>query len=139
MSKVIKSKVSILTKKIPYLGKELIFACDKKCNKAFGVNGRKKKQLSDDEDDYQYLTDGEVGIAPQCMGTWEGGDGKPTSLAEAPNKWCARECERSSLIDESDIQAINDFSLPVYNFSNRAESSLSGNDKIPVVVLKIVK
>jgi hypothetical protein len=139
MSKVIKDKVSILTKTIPYCGKEMIFACDKKCNKAFGINGREKKQLSDDEDDYQYLTDSEVGNAPQCMGTWEGGDGKPLTIAEAPNKWCVRECERSALIEEGDSQTINDFNFPVFNFCERADSELSGNDKIPVIVLKLVK
>jgi len=126
---------SILTKTITSFGAKVTFACDMNCNKAFGINGRAKEQLSEDEDDYRYLTDSEVGDAPKCMGTWEGGDGKPTSTNEAPNKWCVRECERSTLLDK-DNTAIDDFSLPVYNFNIRAKEHGTGNKAIPVVLIK---
>ncbi len=56
-------------------GQTCTFACDTQCDKAFGISGREKVSLSDDEDDYRYLTDGELGQAPQCTGTWEGGHG----------------------------------------------------------------
>ena len=72
-------------------------ACDGNCRKAWGINNRPKRQLSDDPDDYVFLADSELGDAPADPGTYEGGYGKPTSPAEFPNKWCVRECERSEM------------------------------------------
>lgn len=53
--------------------------------------------LSDDPDDYAYLADDEVGTAPIDPGTYEGGHAKPLPDSEKMNKWCVRECERSTL------------------------------------------
>jgi len=72
--------------------------CDGRCMKAWGINNRPKKQLSDHEDDYVFLADGVLGVAPADPGTAEGGDSKPTTIDERLNRWCARECERSVFI-----------------------------------------
>lgn len=68
--------------------------CDEKCNKAWGIMLRPKEQLSDDDDDVVYLSDDELGDAPENPPIWEGGEGKPTCDSEKMNKWCVRQCER---------------------------------------------
>ncbi len=98
---------------ITYFEKPAKVACDGNCKKAWGINSRQKRQLSDDEDDYEYFADGELGIAPKDPGTYEGGDGKPSSPSRFPNKWCVRECERCAMSrpDEYDLPLeIPDFS-----------------------------
>lgn len=76
----------------------LVSFCDGKCDKAFGTMERPKVHLSPTEyDDYAFLADDEVGIAPRS-GVWDGGQGKPID-GENPeqnwlNKWCIRSCER---------------------------------------------
>ena len=90
-------------------------ACDGKCHKAWGINNRPKRQLSEDEDDYEYLSDNELGEAPENPGTYEGGQGKnPKSL----NKWCARECERSKIFDMDEQIALKNFENPVKNIQS---------------------
>ena len=79
---------------ITYFGHPMKVACDRHCNKAWGINNRPRVQLSEGEDDYAYLADSELGDAPFNPGTYEGGDAKPDSPDEFPNKWCVRECER---------------------------------------------
>jgi hypothetical protein len=82
--------------------------CDGNCAKAWGINTRPRTQFSDDPDDYEFHADGELGDAPTNPGTYEGGEGKaPLSL----NKWCARECERSTIGNKR----LPDFSRRVYN------------------------
>lgn len=80
---------------IVYFGKAARVTCDRNCTKAWGINGRPRVQLSDDDDDYEWLTDDELGTAPADPGTYEGGQGKPLTPDWFPNKWCVRECERS--------------------------------------------
>ena len=82
---------------VQYFGQPVRVACDGKCTKAWGISNRPKVQLSDDEDDYAFLTDGELDDAPADPGTYEGGQGKPSSDLYFPNKWCVRECERCSM------------------------------------------
>lgn len=82
---------------ITYMSQKAKVACDGNCGKAWGVNTRPKRQLSDDPDDYVYLADSELGDAPINPGTYEGGHAKPESVAEFPNKWCVRECERCEM------------------------------------------
>lgn len=82
---------------ITYFGQQAKVNCDRKCNKAWGINNRPKVQLSANEDDYAYLADGELGTAPVDPGTYEGGEAKPLSPDEFPTKWCVRECERSNM------------------------------------------
>jgi hypothetical protein len=83
-----------MEKLITYAGQPAKVRCDEKCNKAWGGNSRPKNQLSDDEDDWEYLSDSELGEAPTDPGTYEGSDAKPTNDAEKMNRWCVRECER---------------------------------------------
>ena len=75
-----------------------ILACDAKCEKAWGINRRPKVSMSEDEDDYAYLTDDELGTAPEDPGTAEGFESKPTCPEQRLNRWCTRECERSVMV-----------------------------------------
>lgn len=84
-------------KMIIYFGKPARVACDELCTKAWGINSRPSVQLSEDEDDYEYLADSELPEAPADPGTYEGGQGKPASAIGFPNKWCVRECERCAM------------------------------------------
>jgi hypothetical protein len=77
------------------VGESLIIGCDAKCSKAWGISSRPRVQLSENEDDYAYLSDDELPDAPDDPGTYEGGHGKPLAPFERLNKWCFRECERS--------------------------------------------
>ena len=79
---------------ITYGGQPMKVACDRRCDKAWGINNRPRVQLSESEDDYAFFADGELGEAPSDPGTYEGGHAKPESPDEFPNKWCVRECER---------------------------------------------
>ncbi len=106
-----------MEKLITYFGQQMRVGCDEKCYKAWGINKRPKVQLSDDEDDYAFLSDSELEIAPIDPGTYEGGHPKPTLKTEIPNKWCMRECERCahSKPGESDLPLqFDDFSKRVY-------------------------
>jgi hypothetical protein len=67
-------------------------ACDQKCDKAWGIQNRPRTQLSNDDDDWEWHSDTELGTAPIDPGTYEGGHAKP--LDKTINKWCVRECER---------------------------------------------
>lgn len=70
----------------------------------WGTSMRPKKLLSpDDDEDYIYLSDGELAdqglTAPVDPGSREGGYLKPKNEKEQFNKWCARACERSIILD----------------------------------------
>ncbi len=97
----------MIAKSIIMHGHPIILICDGKCNKAWGVSNRPSVQLSDDENDFEYLSDGELGIAPVDPGTYEGGDCKPKD--KQLNKWCARECERSTKIEDCKEFKLSDF------------------------------
>ena len=99
-------------------------ACDGRCEKAWGISNRPNEQLSEDEDDYVYLADRELGDAPEDPGTYEGDHGKPfahsfESHSEGMNKWCARECERSITeyfsTSTGAVPVLPDFSNRVFN------------------------
>lgn len=92
---------------IIFFGKIARVICDRKCSKAWGINSRPKVQLSDDEDDYCYLADYELGSAPEDPGTLEDDDLKPISPNQFPNKWCVRECERCNMSNP------NEYHLPL--------------------------
>jgi hypothetical protein len=109
-----------MEKQITYFGQPAKVACDENCNKAWGINNRPKIQLSEDEDDYAYLSDDELGDAPENPGTYEGGHAKPTHKSQIPNKWCVRECERCSLSSPGEYNlppVVKDFSKRMYNIS----------------------
>ena len=67
--------------KIIYFGQNVILSCDVKCDEAWGNNWRDEKKAP----------------APSDPGTYEGGHAKPRNKTH--NKWCARECERSTFRD----------------------------------------
>ena len=97
-------------------GREVILACDGNCAKAWGINNHPKVELSDDEDDYAFLADDELGIAPTNPGTYEDGQGKPPEPVH--NKWCLRECERSASCEVSKFTGdlkLPDFSQRIFN------------------------
>ena len=84
-----------------FCGQLAILACNCNCTKAWGRNNRPRVQVSDNEDDYAYLADGELGEAPADPGTYEGDHAKPRDPSERHNKWCWRECERPELTAQS--------------------------------------
>ncbi len=84
-------------KLITWFGSPAAVACDGQCLKAWGISQRPKRMLSDDEDDFEWLADDELPLAPQDPGTYEGECAKPLPHEPKLNKWCVRECERSVL------------------------------------------
>lgn len=105
---------------IKYFGKDARVVCDRNCAKAWGISQRPRHQITDIEDDYYWLADGEIDEeAPKRPGTYEGGCTKPTSPDDFPNKWCVRECERSSMrfIEDGNHKDLRprDFSVRIYN------------------------
>lgn len=107
-----------MEKIITYCGVPAKVACDEKCDKAWGINGRPKNQLSDNQDDYEWLSDAELGSAPIDPGTKEGDDSKPINKVGIPNKWCVRECERCVIFQYSRIN--QELELP--DFSKRIKN-----------------
>lgn len=109
----------MIEKEIIYFGQKVKVTCDGKCEKAWGINSRPKVQLDENnQDDYAYLSDDELGVAPVDPGTYEGGQAKPLNDEDKMNKWCCRECERCcmSKLNESDKPIVlEDFSKRVYN------------------------
>lgn len=111
----------------------VIHTCDLKCEKAWGICGRPRiMHDEDDEDDYSYLADHEVGEAPENPGTYEGGHGKPFRPRE-PNKWCVRECERSEMLKHGDDMAVKIFDHRVPNFYRRRDylTMIPNGEKLP--------
>lgn len=106
---------------ITYFDQKAKVACDRRCEKAWGINNRPRVQLSDVEGDHAFLADGELGLAPVDPGTYEGEHAKPKSPDEFPNKWCVRECERCAM------SAPGDWSLPLVlpDFSKRRHNIAS--------------
>jgi hypothetical protein len=102
-----------IAKVITYFGEQMLLSCDAKCNKAWGINHRPRRQLSEEDDDYVYLADHATGIAPIDPGTYEGGHAKPTLPEDRLNKWCCRECERSVLTELSKLSQVRAIT---YNF-----------------------
>lgn len=113
----------MIQKEITYFGQKAVIACDEKCEKAWGINKRQKIQLDENnEDDYAYLSDGELGIAPVDPGTYEGGHAKPVDGEEKLNKWCCRECERCYLSapgKNNEPIVLPDFSSRHYNIKKK--------------------
>ena len=104
-----------------FCGRPVLLACDGRCDKAWGINGRPKRQLSLNDDDYVFRSDGELGTAPGPGLTAtiaEGEDIKPSSIAlersnsRGLNKWCCRECERCAMVDEGEPLIPRDMSRP---------------------------
>lgn len=121
---------------IRMFGQPCILVCDGKCNKAWGMNNRPRIYLEDPEqrvydetgrrypdddsidlDNHVELADSELGEAPIDPGTYEGGHAKPITPAERHNKWCARECERSRVVDDGQDFELHDYSKRAYNYA----------------------
>lgn len=111
----------MIAKAITYFGKPCIIACDSRCDKAWGINGRPRKRFSETEpDDYVYLGDDEIdGKAPgpgRTVGISEGGDIKPSDgpllSGQHMNKWCTRECERSAMSENGEPFSLPDMKTP---------------------------
>lgn len=119
----------ILIKDITFFGNACTLACDANCGKAWGINHRPRIYLHPDgedadPDDYAFLADSEVGVAPVDPGTYEGGHAKPEIPEARLNKWCARECERSTIVDRGDVDIkFKDFSRRVYNRHARQQEA----------------
>lgn len=110
-----------MEKIITYCGRSKKIACDEACHKAWGINHRPRIEFDEnDEDDYAFLADSELGEAPTDPGTYEGGDAKPISKAEIPNKWCVRECERCVMVALYEEVQLIDFNQRQYNMPSRA-------------------
>src|SRR4029077_3642539 len=110
----------MIIKYLTFAGQAATHACDGKCNKAWGMNGRPSVQISDDKDDYAYLADDEVDEAPIDPGTYEGGHAKPRAAEGSNdiNKWCVRECERAWMSPPGKpgtTPELPDFSVRLYN------------------------
>lgn len=102
---------------IRYVGQEMSIVCDARCDKAWGTVDRPSVQLDDeDEDDFAWLADHELGTAPDTSSTSEGSDVKPVTIGELRhNKWCARSCERSSLPRPGAVFELKTFERRFYN------------------------
>lgn len=113
----------MIQKDIIYFGKQCTLACDAKCEKAWGINNRPSEKLSEtDDDDYAFLADDELGEAPANPGTYEGSEAKPIYEDERLNRWCARECERSTIAEPNEAIVLTDFSRRVYNMPSKHEN-----------------
>jgi hypothetical protein len=116
---------------ILFFGQKARVACDRNCRKAWGIQNRPRVQLSDDQDDYAYLADSELGEAPVNPGTYEGGCAKPRSPDEFPQKWCVRECERQAMSAPGEWMValtVPDFTKRVFNIprSTHGPSTFTG-------------
>lgn len=113
----------MIRKDIIFFGQKALIACDEKCEKAWGNNERPRVQLDEnDEDDYAFLSDDELGIAPVDPGTYEGGHAKPIDEEDKLNKWCCRKCERCYLSGPNEydkIPILKDFSKRIPNIKGR--------------------
>lgn len=98
---------------ITFCGQDRRVVCDRQCCKAWGRDMRPCETLSDD--DFAYLSDHELGVAPVDPGTYEGTDTKPKSPDDFPNKWCVRQCERCTMAELGAPVAVKTFEQRVYN------------------------
>jgi hypothetical protein len=123
----------MIVKRITFFGQAAEVACDGRCSKAWGNNNRPRVEFSDNPDDYAFLADHELGVAPADPGTYEGLDGKPEN-ATGPddiNRWCVRECERMKMTNPGEAErgiapVPPDFSSRVYNMGKRRRQVLAG-------------
>jgi len=133
--------VMMISKRGRFYGQYDVMACDGRCDKAWGINGRPRLYFMEegepprvlhqeespiDEDDYVYWKDSELGVAPgpcETRGASEGGECKPSTApltdGSRMNKWCLRECERSETFKEGDPIVLRDLEHPKPNLMSR--------------------
>lgn len=105
-----------LKRTIIYMGLSRVLACDGRCEKAWGLNARPCAQLDhEDKDDFAWLADGELGDAPEDPGSYEGDHAKPSPAQKLESKWCARQCERSTMVEFGEDIVLRDLSQRFYN------------------------
>lgn len=133
----------MIAKAILFAGSPCVLACDAHCSKAWGSNTRPRRYRTAsgeyaevknmdaviDEDDYAYLADSELGIAPADSPFTENDEHKPQRPSQRLNRWCARECERSVIVDIGETVELPDFSQRFYNFAPHTRSVQSANDE----------
>jgi hypothetical protein len=97
----------LLAKRIRYCGFEAIVVCDGRCDKAWGISQRPVLTKYPDGAPKDFVPDADLGTAPLLPGTAEGMDGPEISRKPQPrhpehrlNKWCVRECERSTMLPD---------------------------------------
>lgn len=108
----------MLSKEVIFFGHKVVVACDEKCDKAWGMSSRARFQITPEEEDYDdfaYLADSELGVAPEDPGTYEGSCAKPIDDSEKLNKWCCRECERCVMHELDEEIKLRDFTKRLYN------------------------
>jgi hypothetical protein len=108
----------MIQKEVIAFGRPIMVGCDGNCKKAWGINNRPKIQLDDNnEDDYAFLSDNELGDAPEDPGTYEGFEmcSKPLTDDEKFNKWCFRECERAERYELGRELKLDNWDDRVYN------------------------
>lgn len=102
----------IRRKSIIYFGSVCTLFCDGRCDKAWGKSSRPKITLPDGSE--YWVSDNDFDVAPAEPGTYEGGYGKADfKNGREMNKWCARECERSEIVDKGvtpSLKMLRDFS-----------------------------
>lgn len=143
-ARILKLVPRLLLKRITFFGQAAVIACDGRCDKAWGINGRPKislrhTMLPEDPDDYVYVGDHALGKAPppgETVGQSEGGDFKPsaTSLADGEdmNRWCARECERRVMVKPGEDLRLPDLEHPAANIERRRPTGGRSTDSAEV-------
>jgi hypothetical protein len=131
----------MITKRVFMHGRHQVLACDGKCDKAWGINGRprlfymeeeqppralKEGERPRDDDDMVFVRDSDLGTAPgpgKTRGLSEGSDLKPSAVpladGQAMNKWCARECEPGDRFKEGEPIVLKDLENPRPNMRHR--------------------
>lgn len=115
----------MLQKDIIFFGDQCTVACDGRCDKAWGIQGRPRHRFQPedvDPDDYVYIGDDALGTAPPPYQTEiisEGLNIKPSAVAHSDgtllNRWCTRQCERSAIVDRGDPVVVPDMRTPAWN------------------------
>lgn len=127
-----------LSKTILFGGRSAVLVCDGRCDKAWGINNRPSLYFQEsltvpralnagerprDHDDMVHIGDDALGTAPANPGTYEGGHGKPSALPltdpSRMNKWCARECERSAILEPGEEVTVPNMNRPKPNIPGR--------------------
>ena len=116
----------MIQKQVRFFGEQVVLACDGRCDKAWGINGRARVLLSTKDDDHVLVPDSALGAAPppgQTVGVAEGNDCKPSAVPLTDggrmNKWCARECERGGIYKLSEPLSLRDLENPRTNIPKR--------------------
>lgn len=109
----------MVKREVTMYGERIILACDGRCDKAWGINGRPRALLSAKDDDNIFLPDSVLGTAPppgRTITTSEGFEPKPSAgpLTDGTrmNKWCARECERCKRFKLDEPIVLRDMEAP---------------------------